>query len=212
MTDIRLTTNDAYSRIGTMFVVDNILISDDLVDASFACNLSACLGACCVQGDSGAPLEESERKQLEDVLPVVRDQLRPEALDVIEAAGVWEKTSTGDYATTCVGTSECVFVRYQGPVAMCSIQEAYAEGKTTFEKPISCHLYPLRVTDLGEFDALNYEQIGICAPGLKKGVKQRLFLSDYLERPLVRKYGSDWYVRFREACEKRRLVFEETRK
>jgi len=195
-----------------MFVVDNILISDDLVEASFACNLSACMGACCVQGDSGAPLEKSECKDLEGVFPVVRDRLRPEALEVIDSAGVWEKTSTGGYATTCVGTSECVFVRYQGPVAMCSIQEAHAEGKTTFVKPISCHLYPLRITDLGEFDALNYEQIGICAPGIKKGVKQTVYLSDYLEIPLVRKYGSDWYARFKEACENRRQIFAETRK
>ena len=207
-----MTTNDACSRIGTMFVVDNILISDDLVEASFACNLSACMGACCVQGDSGAPLEKSECKELEDVLPAVRERLRPEAIKVIEEEGVWETTSSGGHATTCVGTSECVFVRYNGPVALCSIQEAYAEGKTTFEKPISCHLYPIRITDLGEFDALNYEQINICAPAIKSGVKQSLYLSDYLEIPLVRKYGSDWYSRFKEACSNRRQIFKETRK
>lgn len=195
-----------------MFVVDNILISDDLVDASFSCNLSACLGACCVRGDSGAPLEPAERKELEKVFPVVRDRLQPDALDVIKSRGVWEKTSTGDFATTCVGTSECVFVRYDGAIAKCSIQEAYMAGKTTFEKPISCHLYPIRITDLGDFDALNYEQIDLCKPAIKMGVKHGMFLSDYLEIPLVRKYGSDWYARFREACTNRRLVFDEIRK
>ena len=211
LSDIRLTTNGLHNSIGIMFVVDNILISDDLLEASFECNPGACLGACCVQGDSGAPLEPAEKKQVEAVLSVVREKLRPEALDVIRSRGVWEKTSTGEFATTCVGTSECVFVRYDGPVARCSIQEAYNAGKTTFEKPISCHLYPIRVTDLGDFDALNYEKIEICKPGVTSGVKHNTFLSDYSEKPLVRKYGSDWYARFREACNKRRLVFLETR-
>ncbi len=184
-----MTTKYGGYRIVTMFVVDNILISDDLVDAVFACNLSACRGACCVEGDSGAPLEESECAELEKILPIVRDKLRPEALQIIEQHGVWEKTSSGDLATTCVDSSECVFVRYDGPIAKCSIQEAHWAGKTTFAKPISCHLYPIRVIDLGEFDALNYEQIDLCAPAIKNGVKHGVYLSDYLEEPLVRKYG-----------------------
>jgi len=211
LTYFRVTTISTCARLGIMVVVDNILVSDELVEASFTCNLSACLGACCVQGDSGAPLEPAERKHLEDVFPIVREKLRPEALEVIESKGVWEKTTSGEYAATCVGTSECVFVRYDRHVAKCTIQEAYLAGNTTFEKPVSCHLYPIRVTDLGDFDALNYEQIEICKPGVKSGVKHGTFLSDYLEKPLVRKYGSDWYARFREACYKRRHVFQETR-
>ena len=193
-----------------MFVVDNILISDDLLEAEFSCNLGACRGACCVHGDSGAPLEPSERAELEKVLPIVRNRLRPEALQVIEEAGVWEGTESGGFATTCVDGAECVFVRYDGPVAKCAIQEAHHRGETAFVKPISCHLFPIRVTDLGDFDALNYEEIDICASGRRKGIKERIYLTDYLDIPLTRKYGADWYRKFSDACSERRKLFSDT--
>ncbi len=193
-----------------MFAVDKILISDELIGASFSCNLGACLGACCVQGDSGAPLEADECAELEKVLPVVEHRLRPEARKVIEERGVWEFASGGSYATTCVGSAECVFVVYEGPVAKCAIQQAHERGEVTFPKPISCHLYPLRVEDLGEFQAINYEQIGICASGRKSGTRQGMTLIEYLERPLSRKFGTEWYGRFREACSEREELFQET--
>ena len=189
-----------------MFVVDDVLISDDVVQAAFSCNLTACRGACCVQGASGAPLEKSEVSQIESVLDAVRDRLRPEARDVIEKEGVWEELSPGYYATTCVGNAECVFVRYDGPVAKCSIQEAYFEGKVSFEKPISCHLYPIRTKQLGEFEALNYEQIDICAPGRVHGTEMGVGLAEMLERPLTRKYGEDWYAQFLLMVRERRKV------
>lgn len=189
-----------------MFVVDDVLISDDVVQAAFSCNLTACKGACCVQGASGAPLEKSELKQVESVLDAVRERLRPEALEVIEKEGVWEELAPGHYATTCVGDAECVFVRYDGPVAKCSIQEAYFEGKVSFEKPISCHLYPIRTRKLGEFEALNYEQIDICAPGRAHGIDMGIGLAEMLERPLTRKYGADWYTQFLLMVRQRRDV------
>ena len=191
---------------GIMFVVDDVLISDDLVEAAFSCNLSACLGACCVQGAAGAPLEKSELKEVESVLETVRPRLRPEALKVIEKEGVWEELAPGHYATTCVGEAECVFVRYDGPVAKCAIQEAYHQGKVSFEKPISCHLYPIRVRQLGDFEALNYEQIDICAPGRKYGDRQGIGLAEMLERPLKRKYGEDWYNQFLLMVRERREI------
>ncbi len=98
-----------------MFAVDHVLISDDLLDAPFCCNLGACHGACCVKGDSGAPLEPEERARLEEILPEVRKNLRPEALKVIEQKGVWEEVGKEEYATTCVGGEECVFGTYDGP-------------------------------------------------------------------------------------------------
>lgn len=189
-----------------MFAVDNILVSDELLEAEFACNLGACHGACCVQGDSGAPLEEDELQQLEDVLPLVRKDLRREAIEVIERQGVWEELAPGRYATSCVDGAECVFVTYDGPVAKCAIQKAFREGKTDFPKPVSCHLYPIRVEDYGEIEALNYEKIGICEPGRRLGRKSRTLLADFLEEPLVRKYGRDWYERFREAINERRQI------
>lgn len=186
-----------------MFAVDDILVSDDLLDAPFCCNLSACLGACCVKGESGAPLESEERFALEDALPAVRKYLRPEALDVIENQGVWEEVGKHDYATTCVDGAECVFVTYVGRVAKCALQMAHDEGRIDFPKPISCHLFPVRVEKLGETDALNYERVSLCTSAVRMGARRGVQLSDFLRAPLTRKYGSAWYERFREACRER---------
>ena len=141
-----------------MFVIDNILISDDLVDAPFTCDLGACHGACCVKGDSGAPLEEDEIAEIEAVVSIVENRLRPEAREVIRHDGVWTESSPGQFAVACVGASECVFVYYEGPIAKCAIENAFEEGKTKFRKPISCHLYPIRIEQLGDFEGLNYER------------------------------------------------------
>ncbi len=187
-----------------MFVVDDILISDALLEAPFACNLGACLGACCVQGDSGAPLEPEERAVLEAALPRVRKYLRPEALAVIEREGVWEEVEPGAYATTCVDGAECVFVTYDGPVAKCALQKAHLAGRLDFPKPLSCHLFPVRVEHVGASEVLNYEQIGLCDPARRHGRRHGIELADLLREPLVRKYGAAWYEAFRQACTERR--------
>lgn len=187
-----------------MFAVDHILVSDELLDAPFACNLGACLGGCCVQGDAGAPLEPEERAELERVFPKVKKYLRPEALRVIEEEGLWEETQPGRYATTCVGKAECVFVTYEGPIAKCAIQKAYFEGRVDFPKPVSCHLYPIRIQHFGDFDTLNYEQIPLCNPARKQGCRSGMQVVDYLREPLVRKYGKAWYEKFRETVGARR--------
>lgn len=183
-----------------MFVVDDILISEEVAEASFACCLSACRGACCVEGEAGAPLEPDERASLERALPAVRDDLRPEARAVIDKRGAWEETAPGRYNTTCVGEAECVFVTYDGPAARCALQQAYAQGRTDFPKPISCHLYPLRVEQRGGREVLRYERIGLCAGGRTRGRREGAALADFLRAPLVRKYGAAWYERFRAAC------------
>lgn len=202
-----------------MFVVDHVLISDEILDAPFSCNLGACLGACCVQGDSGAPLkvdedlEIDERALLEAALPVVEHRLRPEARAVIAERGVWEQTGEDEYATTCVDGRECVFVAYDGPVAKCSLQEAYAEGKlqkagVDFPKPISCHLFPVRAASYGTYEVLNVETIPICAPARKHGKRLGSYLPDSLRWPLTRAYGAEWYDRFRETWVERRRVLD----
>lgn len=189
-----------------MFAIDHILISNDLLDAEFSCNLGACHGGCCVQGEAGAPLEADERAQLEEVLPRVRKYLSPEALRIIDEKGVWEEIEPGHYVTTCVNNAECVFVTYEGTVAKCAIQRAYLEGRVDFPKPISCHLYPIRVQRYGEVEVLNYEQIELCAPGRKFGARCGVDLADYLREPLIRKYGETWYERFQEIRRARREV------
>lgn len=187
-----------------MFVVDDILISDDLLDAPFACNLGACLGACCVHGTSGAPLEPEECAVLEALLPRVRKHLTPEALAVIERKGVWEEIGPNEYATTCVGRGACVFVTYEGPVAKCALQKAHQAGRIDFPKPISCHLFPVRVEDYGDLEVLNYEQVPLCDSARVHGRRRRVYLTDFLHEPLRRKYGEAWVQKFREACEERR--------
>ncbi|HLT47060.1 MAG TPA: DUF3109 family protein [Rubricoccaceae bacterium] len=197
-----------------MFAVDHVLVSDAVLDAPFACHLGACLGACCVHGDSGAPLEPEERAALEQVLPVVEADLRPEARATIRREGVWEEVAPGEYATTCVDGRECVFVVYEGPadrpVAKCAIQQAYQAGRVGFEKPISCHLFPIRVQRHGEgadaVEVLNYEQIGLCSPAVRHGRRTGVQLADFLERPLTRRYGPRWYRKFREAVAARRAA------
>lgn len=188
-----------------MFAIDHTLISDAVLDAPFACNLGACHGACCVQGESGAPLEPEERSALERALSRVRKYLRPEALAVIGERGVWEEDEPGHYATTCVDGAECVFVTYEGPVAKCALQKAYAEGRIDFEKPLSCHLYPIRVEQVGEFEVLNYEHATpMCDPAVACGLKQDTQLVDFLRTPLVRKYGEAWYNKLHGAWTERR--------
>jgi hypothetical protein len=152
-----------------MFAVDDILISDDLLEAPFACDLGQCRGACCVHGDRGAPLEPEERAELDAALPVVWDALRPEARAVIEREGTWVEEAPGEYGTACVGGRECVFVVYEGGgpakgVAKCALQKAYHAGRLAFEKPISCHLFPIRVEESVGTTVLNYEQRGALPP------------------------------------------------
>ena len=186
-----------------MFVVEDTLISDDLLEAPFACNLGACHGACCVLGESGAPLEPEERALLEAVVPHVREDLRPEALRVIEKQGVWEEVEPGVYATTCVDQAECIFVTYEGPVAKCAIHKAFLAGRVSFPKPLSCHLFPVRVEDVGDFEVLNYEQVSLCNPAREHGQQFQVQLADVLRDALIRKFGASWYEAFRAAREER---------
>jgi hypothetical protein len=194
-----------------MFAVDHVLVSDALLDAPFACNLGACRGACCVHGDRGAPLDPDERADLEAALPVVEHRLRPEARAEIARRGVWEGDDREGYATTTVRDRECVFVVYEGPrrVAKCALQQAFWDGKIGFEKPVSCHLFPVRVETYGEgeeaVDVLNVERVDLCAPAIPHGRRTGVQLAAFLERPLARKYGAAWAERFREALRQRRL-------
>lgn len=196
-----------------MFAVDHVLVTDALLDAPFACSLGACFGACCVHGDRGAPLEPDEREDLEAALPVVQDRLRPEARREIARSGVWEGNEREGYGTTTVAGRECVFVVYDGKgpraVAKCALQEAYWAGKLGFEKPLSCHLYPIRVERYGEgeeaVEVLNYERIDLCRPAVPHGERTGVQLAAFLERPLTRRYGAGWFARFREALRQRRL-------
>ena len=158
-----------------------------------------------MQGDSGAPLDPEEREELGKSTPS-RAQIpfsgSVEAGLMKPAFG--KRSNQVSIATTCVNNAECVFVVYEGNIAKCALQKAFYQERITFEKPISCHLYPLRVERIGTFDTLNYEQIDICAPARKYGAKNNIFLIDFLKVPLSRKFGETWYEQFSAACQERR--------
>lgn len=187
-----------------MFAVDDILISDAVLDAPFTCVLGACHGACCVQGDAGAPLRADEIPALEAALPDVRDDLRPDAQAVIEEQGVWERTPYDEHAAPCTDDGACVFATFDGPVATCALHRAHQDGRTDFVKPLSCHLFPLRIEQVGPHEVLNVQHLSICAPARAEGRRTGVQLADLLREPLIRAYDRDWYTAFHAAWTARR--------
>lgn len=185
-----------------MFQVKHTLISDDIALAKFACHLTSCLGACCVVGDGGAPIDESEVAVLKKAYKTLKKELSTEAVNEVEVGGLIRGKDPENLELACVGSAECVFVtKNSAGVSLCSIQKAKYEGRFDWEKPISCHLFPIRIMPIGDLDFLNFEYVPeICSPGKKNGIETNSFLAEYLEKPLVRKYGQEWYDEFIEAC------------
>ena len=182
-----------------MILVENTVISDDIKEQFFVCDLEKCKGACCVEGDLGAPLEPSELEMLEDAYPEVTPYLSQEGIDAIEKEGLYIKDFEGDYSTTTIGGKECAFAVYDGQgILKCGIEQAYFDGKTSFRKPISCHLYPIRVTKYDHYEALNYDRWSICKAACVLGDKLGVPIYQFLKEPLIRKYGEKWY---QELCE-----------
>jgi Protein of unknown function (DUF3109) len=186
-----------------MILVGNAVLSDDIKDHFFVCDLQACKGACCVEGDAGAPLEEEEIKIIEDVYPQVKEYLSEEGRKVIEAQGTWVIDKDGDKGTPTVGDNkECAYAIYDDRgVLKCGIEQAYLDGKTTWQKPISCHLYPIRVTKYDHYDALNYDRWQVCDPACHLGKQLQVPLYVFLKDALVRKYGQAWYDELLEEIE-----------
>jgi hypothetical protein len=177
-----------------MIEVQNTLIHEDVITENFVCNLNRCKGACCVEGDSGAPLERSELAILEEIYPVVKPYMTEKGIQAIEEAGTWVKDFEGDYTTPCVdGNKECAYVTFEGGISKCAIEKAYEDGKVHWKKPISCHLYPIRITSYPEFDRLDYDRWNICSPACSFGNELKIPVYKFLKEPLIRKYGAQWY-------------------
>ncbi len=183
-----------------VFFVGDTIISDDVATFKFVCDLGRCKGACCVVGDAGAPVKGSELPVLRRAWEQLKDTLRPEAVAVVESEGLYKNNGQG-YELSCTEGAECVFVVYDGAgVATCAIQQAYDAGDFSWPKPISCHLFPVRVTKLANHDMLNMEYIpSICSAACDKGERSGVGLAEFLREPLVRVYGNDWYNDFMEA-------------
>ena len=175
-----------------LFVIENVAVDGSLVERKFACDLLKCKGACCsLPGGRGAPLLDSEIPEMEAVLPEVLPLLSEEKRRVIEKSGFYEGPR-GDYATTCVDDEDCVFVYRENGIAKCAIERAFNDGKTGFRKPISCHLYPIRINRFGG-DILRYHEIAECKPAVKKGESENVGVIEFLKIPLTRMYGEEWY-------------------
>ena len=178
-----------------MIIIDDTSVSDDLYLVRFCCNLARCQGACCVAGDAGAPLEEDEISILEDDLQQIKPFMTERGIEAVKEVGVFDYDIHARFVTPLVNDGECAFAIFEDGIAFCAIEKAYFEGKTKFRKPVSCHLYPVRITKYETFDAVNYEKWNICKPALKLGNKDGIPLYKFLKEALVRKYGLKWYQR-----------------
>lgn len=177
-----------------MLQIDNTVISFDVLEKYFICDLDKCLGECCIEGDAGAPLEEDEKQILEKILPIVWDDLSPAAQEKIKEQGVSYIDEEGDLVTSIVNGKDCVFTCYEaGGMCKCAIEKAFREGKISFYKPISCHLYPIRVKNFGEFSAVNFHKWKICKAAAVLGRKKGVKVYQFLKEPLIRKFGQEWY-------------------
>ena len=180
-----------------MFVIGEAAIDDAVGGESFCCDLHACKGACCtLPGGRGAPLEDDEVLEIAKAYPAARQFLTERSQQAIDAAGLTDGRY-GDFATPCIDQRECVFVFFEDGIAKCSFERAYERGLTDWRKPISCHLFPIRIRHFGR-DFLRYEVIEECAPGRRHGELQEVKLHDFLKEPLVRRFGEEWYERFIE--------------
>lgn len=177
-----------------MFQIGKTIVSEDIIENEFVCNLGACKGECCIAGEAGAPLEESEVVILEDIYQKVKPFLRPEGIKAIEAQGTSIKTAQGDLETTLINGAECAYVVFdEKETALCGIEAAYNAGEIEWKKPISCHLYPVRVQDYSSFAAVNYHRWPICNEACSLGKELQVPVYKFLKDSLVRKFGKDWY-------------------
>lgn len=185
-----------------MIQIGDVVVSFDVLREKFLCDLSACQGACCIEGDAGAPVEMDEIAELEAVLPVVWNDLSPAARKVIDKQGVVYADRDGDMVTSIVDGKDCVFTCYDNKgCCYCAIEKAYREGKTNFYKPVSCHLYPIRVGNYGVYKAVNYHKWSVCQAAVLLGRKENLPVYKFLKTPLIRKFGPDWYAELELAAE-----------
>ena len=185
-----------------MLQIGKSIISLDVLQKEFCCDLIKCKGACCVAGDSGAPVTPEEARAIEELYPEFEEYLSSHNKAEIKRQGFSVIDSDGDLVTPIVGNNECVFTFVDDAgITKCAIERAHFDKNTIFRKPVSCHLFPVRITKYKRFEAVNYQQLDICQPGRIYGKTQGLPLWKYLREPLIRNYGSQWYEELTYAAE-----------
>lgn len=176
-----------------MIQIDDTVVSEVLLERKFVCNLKACKGACCVEGDAGAPLDKEELKELEKVYPIVRSYLSDQSNKALEK-DLYTIDDDGEYVTTLVNGKECAYVIFEEDgTSKCGIEQAYLDGKINWKKPISCHLFPVRLTKYENFTAVNYAYWDICDDACVLGEQLGVKTYQFLKEPLVRKFGEKWF-------------------
>ncbi len=177
-----------------MFQLGKTIVSEDIIAKDFVCNLNACKGACCIEGEAGAPVTEEEVTILKEIYPKVKPFLRPEGIAAIEKQGTHIKTDLDELETPLVDGRECAYVTFTDKgIASCGIEDAFNAGSIDFRKPISCHLYPIRVQDYSEFAAVNYHRWPICDDACTLGKELQVPVYKFVKAALIRKFGENWY-------------------
>lgn len=179
-----------------MIMVQDIIVSEELVTEKFICDLNACKGACCIEGDVGAPLEEEELAILSKIFKEIKPFLSSEGIHAIRQQGYFTEDESGEYNTPLLPDEACAYrVINELGIMSCGIEQAYLAGATKFKKPISCHLYPIRITkdEKSNFEALNYDRWDICSAACTLGAKEKVPVYQFLKEPIIRKYGTDFY-------------------
>lgn len=180
-----------------MLRINNTIFSLDILEKKFRCNLPKCLGNCCRYGDSGAPLSKNEVRILDEIWQVVKGYLTPEGIKVIEEKGTSISDFENERVTPLINNEECAYTILDGEILMCGIEKAWIEGKIDFRKPLSCHLFPIRLKHFSDFTAVNIQELPICSPARDTGIEEGVFVYQFLKDPLKRAFGEDMY---RELC------------
>ena len=197
----RIHYNDKTS-LHMIIEIDNILVSEDILTEEFCCDLDACKGICCVEGDAGAPVTIDEIGGIESALDDVWDDMSASAQAVVDKQGVAYTDRDGDLVTSIVGGKDCVFTCYQDGCCLCALERAYRDGRTAFCKPISCALYPIREKRLSNgMTALNYNRWDVCRDAVRKGRELHLPVYKFLREPLTRRFGDDFYQKLSAAAD-----------
>ncbi|NLU40234.1 MAG: DUF3109 family protein [Bacteroidales bacterium] len=185
-----------------MIQIGKTIISFDIFEGEFLCDLQHCKGACCIEGDSGAPLTQEEAIEIETYYSVFEKYISPEYRTVVETVGTSVTDNDGELVTPLINNKECAYTFIDDDsITKCAIEKAYFNNEIPFRKPVSCHLFPIRITEYDDFDAINYQELKICLSGKECGKKHKLPLYKFLKEPLIRKYGEEWYGELEIAAE-----------
>lgn len=186
-----------------MFQLGKTIVSEALIEKDFVCNLGACKGECCIAGEAGAPVTVEEVAILKTIYPKVKPFLRAEGIAAIEAQGTHIVSDLDELETPLVNGAECAYVTFtdQG-IASCGIEDAYNAGAVDFRKPISCHLYPVRVQEYSEFAAVNYHKWPICNDACTLGAALKVPVYKFVKDALIRKFGAHWYAELEKVAQK----------